>query len=393
MKYQWFLVAGLLFSLWACSNKTPTNSDNGSTGTASSSSAAPVSSSSAEEEVVVPGLTAATMGDLFAISDLGTSKGYAVKLILGAESGIYSKLYFESDNNSPAAQLIGVFSLSASGKITFDQKECITTDSLRTAICPTGYQEPALWFKLDADSTLLMGTDVENLQPAVSTTVVQPPASTAMRKASDLVGAWHSDSVSWEFYADYSFVKVSQVDDTLVFTQTGKYDIQRSRLVMFNEVNHGSNIGYYPVELFSALKTDDSLKFNSIFSSISMILRPAGKLGAMIDATQLVATWESEDANNAYELALNANQTFAINIYVKGEINPGFSDTGFWSVAGNRLLLNFDDGEVCKGNGQTGGVLINGKLTCYTSVIGIASLQAGTLTFTNDYWPSAWSQP
>lgn len=392
MKYQWFLVVGLLLSLWACGSKTPTSGDNGSTGAASSSSAAAVSSSSAEE-VEVPGLTAATMGDLFAISDLGTSKGRAVKLILGPESGIYTKLYFDPDNNSPAAQLIGVFNLSASGKVTFDQKECLTSDSLRTEICPTGYQEPALWFKLDADSTLLMGTDVENLQPAVSATVVQPPATTAMRKASDLVGAWQSDSISWEFYGDYSFVKISQVNDVQVFTQTGKYDIQRSQLMMINEINHGASIGYYPVELFSVLKTDDSLKFNSIFSSISMVLRSAGKLGTVLDATQLAGTWESEDDENAYELALNSNRTFAINIYIKGEINPGFSDTGSWSVAGNRLVLDFNDGETCKGNGHTGGVIIDGNLTCYTSIIGEAAVQSGVLTFTNDYWPSAWSKP
>ncbi|NLB63474.1 MAG: hypothetical protein GX801_05125 [Fibrobacter sp.] len=392
MEKIWVLLSVVVLVFMSCGDKKGAGPDVEEPKSSSSVKKEPKSSSSSKVEEV-PVLNAATTDDLFEILALDSENGRSVTLVLGKESGIYTKLYFDEDNTSPAAQLLGLYSLDSKGKMTFDFKDCLTTEALRKEICPDEHSEPVLWFKVDKDGDLQMGSSEDELKNAEIAELVLPPAATAMRKASDLVGSWDSDSVSWEFYSDYSFVKTSKISETKTLIQAGRYDIQRSQLVVINTQSEGSGLSYYELEVFSALKDGMKLKLNGISTPVSLEFNPGEALGEVLDASTLVGTWESADKEKVYSLTINESGDFVIKIYKIGNTVPSFNDTGIWSSAGNRLVLDFKDGQACTGDGKVGGIIIDGNVTCYATAIGVAEKKGENLTFSTEYWPSKWTQP
>ena len=70
-----------------------------------------------------------------------------------------------------------------------------------------------------------------------------------------------------------------------------------------------------------------------------------------------------------------------------------YSDEGVYDVIGPWLVLDFNAGAGCNGNGTLGIMNVTGtQPLCYGLILNTADLQSDTLNFSNEFIPTQWTR-
>ncbi len=384
------MLAGLS-CLVACGGNDKVVSPGDSSSAGSSSSGAGSSSS-----FVVPddGSRAATMADIPTVVQFPDEAGYSVKYVFddSLSSGVYSKLFYKG--TTLAVHAAGTYSLASNGQMTLEKGDCMGQVLDTKILCPENdltYHPQALGFVVK-DDTLMAGPSAEALVAVTAATWVSPPVG--LHKGSDVVGAWQKivmgKTVNYEFYPNMRYVTVTQTSaDTII--ETGVFDIQADRLLL--SVNF-SNGDYYPASFFSAAKVTGNLLVTSPRTGVTETLIPNGDLPASLDVASLLGLWEADKGtSHKFQLNFLAEGLLTMNAWGVAPPEMAYSDEGVYDVIGPWLVLDFNAGAGCNGNGTLGIMNVTGtQPLCYGLILNTADLQSDTLNFSNEFIPTQWTR-
>ena len=354
------------------------------------------SASSSSEAIVLPdGLETATMEDIPSIASFPDEDGLTVIYVFGA-SGIFSKLMYDTTGDL-LIQEVGLYSLGDDGVMAFDYKSCIGVSAICDTLEVDAYMPASLVFALRND-TLLAGADTSEFSPITDTTLTNNPVQ--LGTASQVVGAWQTVSgdttTNLDFYADGRYMRSDFISGSSADTNygIGVYDIQKNRLLL---VNSGTCVGScYTLYVYTAT-TDGTNLYLSTLSSVMDTLYAHGGLDTSLQLSSLTgATWQGDYPNidsrtHIFQMTFGTDSLLTLQAYDAGTGATAYSDEGKVDILGPWLLLDFNEGATCGGDGSIG-VILNDSFYCFSLLIASASLSGDTLYTDNSALPSIWTR-
>lgn len=385
----WLLTATVGFMI-GCSGSTSSggSKDDESSGGGNTSSDAVASSSSS---VTIPdGARAATLEDIPRVVQFPDYEKYEVLYVIG-ESGVFSKLYLDSTGTTKL-QIIGSYKLSNDGVMSFTRLNCMIMATNLSSVCEDDDALASQIFVVE-DEELKAGHTEADLAVVEAGSLVEKMV--VLNKAADAVGEWSiikgDSSFTLQLYSDLRFVMktVNSADEEVI--AAGNFDIQDGILLGAVEYWNGS---VPSAIMYKAVKKNGQLSLINPVTNKTDTLT-AGTLPTALSTTALQTTWTSEKVNSSgvathlFEIEFTPTSVVHIRAADASNGDNAYTDEGEYISFGDLLILDMNKGAGCNGN-HTIGIINGNTFNCFSQIIGTAEIEAGALTFENEFIPTEW---
>lgn len=387
----WLLTAAVGFMI-GCSGSTSSGGskdDESSSGGNTSSDGGTSSSSS----VTIPdGARAATLDDIPRVVQFPDYEKYEVLYVIG-ESGVFSKLYIDSTGTTKL-QILGSYKLSSNGEMSFTRLNCIIMATNLTSVCEDADALASQIFVVEEEELKAGHTEAE-LAVVEAGSLVEKMV--VLNKASDAVGEWSiikgDSTFTLQLYSDLRFVMKTLNSSDEEVIAAGNFDIQDGILLGAVEYWNGS----VPAAImYKAVKKNGQLSLINPVTNKADTLS-AGTLPTTLSTTALQTTWTSEkvnssgDATHLFEMEFTASSVVHIRAADASNGDNAYTDEGEYVSFGDLLILDMNKGARCTGN-RTIGIINGATFNCFSQIMGAAEIEAGALTFDNEFIPTEWEK-